>query len=731
MLRKGTWAAAGMIPTIIAASYMPRYVLYGFLIFLALTVTVFLFYRLKGRFVRVFFLLCAALVGLISFVVRYELTYAPILPYDQSRISASVVFTQQQSDKWIVEVKDAHCEGEEVHLPHAISMYIYSDNVLQYDYGEISFTLTVEDMNPLNNEYVSADDVEIHSLSHGASPSIWNRMTDFRQSIVTTIRNYVGGDEGDLVAAILTGDKNNLSASVQQAFRKTGLTHVMAVSGLHLSIITGTVVYFLNRLEFHRKLVYSLALGLTFLVAVLGGFSISIMRAAMMSGILYMTALIQKNADSLNSLGVAVTIMTLLSPFSVMSLAFMLSVSATFGILWLSPKIEEKITVQHSEHYKHKRQIQLLAVSVSSFIFTAPILILYIRELSIVSVPIMMLLNLPITLLLIFTVIFCIISFVPFFGGFFAFILRILADFILKVTTTVSTIAPTTISFYSPPALIFAVLGAILLIVFLLRKRISHYRICSFLVIMAMLVNVYFVFDYTNKSSSLVVLEGSNGACTLYMDKGKAVVIDCSNNSLAYQAQALLKQRGFYTIDIMIVTGFNDCLARGVDTLLQYMPAKTVLLPSGQENNEYFRRITEASGYAQSTVVPFSEDIRYSEYHLDLISLEKEKNNISVIINTDNQKIAYISTINDEIIASCYKRGQDMMDIDTLVIGANTTSKSIDKVLLSVCLPKRVIPVSTSRRFDQLHQDEINAIQYVGASLLEPEINKPIIVDLN
>ncbi|MCP5469446.1 MAG: ComEC/Rec2 family competence protein [Chlamydiales bacterium] len=169
-------------------------------------------------------------------------------------------------------------------------------------------------------------------------------LAPYRHAAKKKVRSYIARhikkqEASDFLSGIFTGQiENHL---LQNDFCKLGLSHLLAISGLHFALIT----LFLRRLLFFLpyKLATILILcSLTFYFLFVGN-TPSVQRAWIFMLILFLAQLLEKRSYPLNTLGVALIIATLLSPFSLLTLGFQLSFLATFGILLYQPLLKKRL----------------------------------------------------------------------------------------------------------------------------------------------------------------------------------------------------------------------------------------------------------------------------------------------------------------------------------------------------------------------------------------------------
>jgi ComEC/Rec2-related protein len=167
--------------------------------------------------------------------------------------------------------------------------------------------------------------------------TLTDRFEELNKYLCTKLRNEIKGDEGRLSVAMLLGDKSALRSETYRDFARAGLSHYLAVSGLHVSIITGIVGFALVKIGMkrsRRNLALSLfAVSYLFLL----GFPISAVRAVVMLLSVFAAYTAGDVSDSLNSLGIAACAILAVTPYAVFETSFILSFCATLGIVGFMP----------------------------------------------------------------------------------------------------------------------------------------------------------------------------------------------------------------------------------------------------------------------------------------------------------------------------------------------------------------------------------------------------------
>lgn len=171
-----------------------------------------------------------------------------------------------------------------------------------------------------------------------ATPS--RLLAELRRQVSRSFGRLLPRREAGLLRAMVLGDGSALNETDRAAFQELGVSHVLVVSGMHMTVLAAFLQLFLRRFSLRRavaNLLVALALGL---FVALSGFQPSACRGAAMYGVLLLAGSTGRRADGLNSLGLATLAVCLFNPFAGGDLGFALSVTATLGIVCLLRPLE-------------------------------------------------------------------------------------------------------------------------------------------------------------------------------------------------------------------------------------------------------------------------------------------------------------------------------------------------------------------------------------------------------
>lgn len=217
-----------------------------------------------------------------------------------------------------------------------------------------------------------------------------------RRTAVQQLNIRLSPDRAGLLAALALGDQSGLAESDTEDFRRTGLAHVLSVSGFHVGLIVALVLGVLKALRVPRMRnlwVLPVAIPLVWAYVVLTGASTPALRAGVMASIGLIAVAAGREREGLNALGAAALCILLWQPLEVGDLGFQLSFGATFGILCLTAPIQDRIKALWQR--LPTWVAAATAISVAAQLMVTPILVAAFGQVSAVA----LIVNVPATLL--------------------------------------------------------------------------------------------------------------------------------------------------------------------------------------------------------------------------------------------------------------------------------------------------------------------------------------------
>ena len=188
------------------------------------------------------------------------------------------------------------------------------------------------------------------------------------------------GDRLGVAAALVLGDRNFLSADIQSSYSKSGVMHILAVSGMHVAMLYGFLLVVLGFMDKSKK--GNLAQSILILLIVwayscLTGLSPSVLRSAVMFTFIIIGKTVDKNAHSINSLAVSAAFLLLFNSNLIFDIGFQLSYLAVAGIVVFYNPIRKLY------HPKNKITLyvwEIIAVSIAAQLSTTPLALYYFHQ---------------------------------------------------------------------------------------------------------------------------------------------------------------------------------------------------------------------------------------------------------------------------------------------------------------------------------------------------------------
>lgn len=222
----------------------------------------------------------------------------------------------------------------------------------------------------------------IQKISEHQGNWLKEKLYNFKNNLIERIDKIIGGDEAKLLSGILLGAKENLGNEWLEKFRKTGVIHIVVLSGFNLTILASVIVILLGVLN--RKISLFLAIASIALFMLMVGASATVLRAGLMAFLVFIGNYLGKRTEAIRLLFISAFLILLWNPLYLFyDPSFQLSFLATLGLLLLSPVLDKKIPKTENKILKLIREILIATLSVEIFIF--PFLIYLMGEISIIA----------------------------------------------------------------------------------------------------------------------------------------------------------------------------------------------------------------------------------------------------------------------------------------------------------------------------------------------------------
>ncbi|MCX7793137.1 MAG: DNA internalization-related competence protein ComEC/Rec2 [Thermodesulfovibrionales bacterium] len=465
-----------------------------------------------------------------------------------------------------------------------------------------------------------------------------------------------------LSKALITGAKD-VDPDLRESFRKTGLSHLLTISGTHFGLlfflffrITKRIISFLPYRVFHRLTTevsinfISVIIVVPFLTwyFVISGMDIPAFRAFIMAILFVSGLMIERRYYWLAGLLIAATIILIIEPYSFSDLSFLLSFSAVFFIgLWFRQFKKEH---DSTEGILKKRLIvpfiNTFFISLSATLGTLPLILYFFHYLPLTGI----LSNILITPL----VCFVLLPLLLFFSFFYLLtghlilkdLLEGIINFVIKIVELFASFKYSEITVLPFPVVVLLALY-FFLILFLLLNRLRYFYLAFFIII------ILFLTIRTDRTPQITFLDVGQGDSTVIeLPDGRTVVIDTGKSGI--ETSAYLRYRGKRTIDVLILTHPHPDHTGGLRLLKENFKIKEIwdngFLLYPEDLRDIPRRALKrgdyisARGYSFYVLHPYqgfyTSGDRYSYENNTSLVLKAIINGVSVLFTGDIEREA-------------------------------------------------------------------------------------------
>lgn len=413
---------------------------------------------------------------------------------------------------------------------------------------------------------------------------------DMRRTIAQQIDMIFPADTAFFAKALLLGDDSDLGFQENMIFRKSGIRHVIAVSGLHVSILF-SIIYTVTA----RKRFWSLLIGLPVLLlfAAVAGFAPSVVRACLMQALILVASAFNREYDRATGLAFAVMVMLLYNPLAVTSASLQMSVACMIGIFAFSDPIrnylldDKRLGKWAGKGWKGKLirwTINSVAMSVSTMILTLPLCAVHFGMVSVVGI----LTNL-LTLWIVLYV-FCGIMLAGILSAFWlplgtavAAAVSVMIRYILLIAQAMSQL-PFGVGYTQSIYIrLWIVATYVLILLFFLSKKKRPILLTGTIVAGYALSLFATWLEPRMDQVRMTMIDVGQGQCILLQSGDSAYMVDCGGEhpkNAAEQAICWLGAQGVYQLDGLILTHFDTDHANGAAYLMDTIAVEALYIPA-------------------------------------------------------------------------------------------------------------------------------------------------------
>ena len=475
-----------------------------------------------------------------------------------------------------------------------------------------------------------ADNSQIILLRKNAASITRLKLESFRSYLKQIIYENALSPQREIIEAITIGNQNEIPSDVRENFNKTGTSHILSISGLHIGIVAAAAFFFISlilktseylMLRFNIiKLASAGAFIFVLIYTFIAGMGIPVIRASLMALIFLGALLLGKQKDIYNILALAGLIILIVSPEAFFDISFQLSFAAVFAIIYLVPSFSNPsfpfieswpILVQ-----KIFKQIYLsIIVCIAATLGTIPLIVFYFNRVSAITI-IANLITVPLlgTIALAFSMAFILSAFISAsIAGIFIKLSSFFVQISVEIITRLATLSWSSFTFTKPTVMEIIIFY---LFIFLLMESIDFFRgkgrkkgffqrypfVLKCLLIASLLfftVNAIYLFSKDKFSTELKVTAidvGQGSSVLVRFPGGKKMLIDgggFSDSSFDMGKMVIapfLYHERINTIDIVVLSHPHPDHLQGLLYITNNFNVKEVWSTGQQSEDEIFQQ---------------------------------------------------------------------------------------------------------------------------------------------
>ena len=627
MLYLIVYIAASLMGSLIASKYLSAEAVLCVCVILLFCLVFMLLVKTFRNF-AVIICIVTMLIGFVGFSIKYEFSVKDVENLnDQLPVNVKAQINDMPSfkeGKYYYELDVISMTSGNLTVYPDCKIALYTKDKINAEYCSIvSFTDKMY-FTGAQNSFAFGRGVYAHFYSDNISVTVIKEnsfkkwILNAREYIYNYINQNLNFDAAGIVCGITLGDSSGVSDETSKNFMRCGGSHVMAVSGMHASLIAAMVMFVLLNFGIDRKIAISISVPIVFFFAIISGFNYSTIRSAIMFMIFAISIVVFRDYHDMTALGIAIIAILICDPFAVYDIGFLLSCSAVFGMCLINPiatgYLKKKKPFKNNRiKYKVFKFFFLSTVmSLTCTVFTFPVSSLYFSEVSIISPLTNILLVVLAEGVLLFSVVGVLFSLTSFFNPVGLVSIRIAGFIAVAIKEVVNTLGSFSFSAVNTGNKYLPLLVAAILLVFsvciFMKIRLKNFLIasCISFICICVFVATFGILNY-NKTE-IFFLDTEKGVCIAVTKNKTASIICTGNDKNNFKLKSLLENKGISQIDCLYLPDLSEKQSAGAVDLIKSFNVSEVVIDD-QKDGLYSSVVSVCDGLIPIRLI--GDDQRY------------------------------------------------------------------------------------------------------------------------
>lgn len=555
-----------------------------------------------------------------------------------------------------------------------------------------------------------------------------------RRSIRKVIDSHLSKQSSSIVKALILGERGNLDKGVITDFQKTGVIHVLAISGLHVGFIALMLQFALSLLRVPKKI--SMAMIILFLVffVALVNFKAPVVRASLMMSFYYLSKFMVRPQKPLNIISLSGIVILMVQPEQLLLPGFQYSFAAVFGLIYGSDKLDKLFPYVKP----HGKAVQFInqkirtpfIASLSAILATLPLTWYYFGSLQIGAIIANILVIPYIALVLFLCILFLCFAWMPFFpvSGV-AFIIDSLINLLVAGVAEFSQLPFIQVITGHPNLLLVTLIVIVILLIFNIsipRARLGLMAIITFLILTSLIQKTN-----AGKLKLTFINVGQGDATLLQFPNDKIALVDAGNKGFGFDAgeryiDGVLKYNGINELNYLIASHPHSDHIGGFEYIIKNYDVDTLIFSKFHYNSRLVKRILSLAKQKNIAIkmldagdlINVCQQTRIYVLH-PTYTFEKSSSTSGEAVNNSSIVLKLIYGKNsillngdaekDAELAMC--RYKSFLDCDLLKVGHHGSNTSSSIPFLNLAKPESaVISVGRHNKFN--HPSPVTILKY-------------------
>lgn len=565
---------------------------------------------------------------------------------------------------------------------------------------------------------------------------------NIQKYIKDTINGTLTDEEGNLLLAILLGDKDKLSEDIQESFKTSNLSHMLAVSGAHVSYIILGLTYVLQNSIIGKKNEKIVCIIFLLFFMAITNFTPSVTRACIMAVLTLFSGIIYRKSDVYTNISVAALITLIFNPYNLLDLGFQLSYGGTIGIIIFIKRIQEKKS--NSKVINYIKQMAL--VSIYANIIIIPIMMYHFNTVSFTFI-ISNIMASPILGIIVITGFLFIIASITVkpLTRLIAIFIKPILSILIKISQICSKLPFSNILVVTP--YMFNVISYYAIILYCIKsKKNNKCKIIICLLIVLILIN-FIIYIFPQKLRIFFIDVGQGDSTLIITPDKKTVLIDGGgSDSFDVGEKVLLPyllDRRILKIDYVLISHFDTDHCGGILTIMEKVKVKNIIISEQAEHSENYERSKKLMIHKKIRLIEVKKGDkikigRYSEFKIlfptSRLLSENPLNNNSIVaqFNYNNFKMLFTGDIEKLAEQQILKAEKAEIRADILKVAHHGSKTSSIPEFIKAVKPKiALIGVGKNNTFGHPNKQTIKNLENIKCRIYRTDIQGEIIIKID